>query len=160
MLSLSPSNTKRALSAILLLAARSVYAQLPDGAGKSETERVCSQCHELARSISLHQDRAGWEATVNKMAGLGATATDAELQRVTEYLAAHYPAEEVPRIKINTARAIELESGLSLKRSEAAAIVEYRDKHGKFKSIADLKKVPGIDAAKIESKKDRFTFEE
>jgi competence protein ComEA len=114
----------------------------------------------LARSISLHQDRAGWEATVSKMVGLGATATDAELQHVTDYLAAHYPAEEVPRIKINRARSIELESGLSLKRSEAAAIIEYRDKHGPFKSIADLKKVPGIDAAKIESKKDRLTFED
>jgi competence protein ComEA len=160
MLSLSPSSTKRALSVILLFAARAAYAQLPDGPGKPETERVCSQCHELARSISLHQDRAGWEATVSKMVGLGATATDAELQHVTDYLAAHYPAEEVPRIKINRARSIELESGLSLKRSEAAAIIEYRDKHGPFKSIADLKKVPGIDAAKIEPKKDRLTFED
>jgi hypothetical protein len=29
----------------------------------AETEPVCSQSHELAGSISLHQDRAEWETT-------------------------------------------------------------------------------------------------
>lgn len=134
-------------------------AQLPDGPGKTETERVCSQCHELARSISLHQDHAGWEATVSKMAGLGANATPAEFQLITDYLAAHFGAEEIPRININKCRAIELESGLGLRRSESAAIIAYRDKNGPFKSIDDLKKVPNIDFAKIEAKKDRLTFD-
>ncbi|HKX30835.1 MAG TPA: helix-hairpin-helix domain-containing protein, partial [Blastocatellia bacterium] len=46
----------------------------------------------------------------------------------------------------------------SLRRSQAAAIIQYRAKNGKFKSIEDLKKVPGVDAAKIEAKKDRLTF--
>jgi competence ComEA-like helix-hairpin-helix protein len=55
---------------------------------------------------------------------------------------------------------INLGSDRALKPSETAATVEYREKHGKFKSIADLKKVSGIDAAEIESKKDRFAFEE
>lgn len=135
------------------------HAQLPDGPGKAETERVCSQCHELGRSISLHQDRAGWDATVSKMASLGANATSAELQLITDYLTAHYGAEEIPRISINKCRAIDLESGLTLKRSEAAAIVEYRDKNGPFRSIDDLKKVPNLDFAKILSKKDRLAFD-
>jgi competence protein ComEA len=135
------------------------HAQLPDGPGKAETERVCSQCHELARSISLRQDRAGWETTVGKMASLGANATSDELQRITGYLAAHFGAEEIPRISINKCRAIDLESGLTLRRSEAAAIIEYRDKNGPFKSVDDLKKVPNIDFAKIQAKKDRLTFD-
>jgi competence protein ComEA len=134
------------------------WAQLPDGPGKAETERICSQCHELARSISLRQDRAGWEGTVNQMVSLGAKATDKETAAVIDYLSTHFAADEVPRININKARAIDLESGLTLKRSEAAAIIEYRNKYGPFKSIEDLKKVPGIDAAKIEAKKDRLTF--
>ena len=136
------------------------WAQLPDGAGKAETERICSQCHELARSISLRQDRAGWETTVDKMVSLGAKATDKETAAVIDYLSAHFAAEEVPRINVNKARAIDLESGLTLKRSEAAAIIEYRAKNGPFKTIGDLEKVPGVDAAKIEAKKDRLTFEE
>ena len=73
---------------------------------------------------------------------------------------AHFAAEEIPRINVNKARAIDLESGLRLRRSESAAIIEYRTKNGPFKSIEDLKKVPGIDAAKIEAKKDRLTFED
>jgi competence protein ComEA len=59
---------------------------------------------------------------------------------------------------VNKAAAIEFESGLSLRRSQAAAVIQYREKNGPFKSIADLKKVPGIDVAKIEAKKDRLVF--
>ena len=146
--------------AVFVAFASGAWAQLPDGPGKAETEKLCSQCHELARSISLRQDRAGWQGTVDKMVSLGATASDADLRLVVDYLSAHFPAEEIPRIKINKARQIELESGLGLKRSEAALIIEYRDKHGAFKSLDDLKKVPGVDVAKIEAKKDRLSFDQ
>ena len=154
----SRSNIKTLLAFAFL--AGGAWAQLPDGPGKAETERLCSQCHELARSISLRQDRAGWAATVDKMVSLGAKPTDKETEAVVDYLAAHFAAEEIPRINVNKARAIDLESGLTLRRSEAAAIIEYRTKNGPFKSIDDLKKVPGIDAAKIEAKKDRLSFVE
>jgi competence protein ComEA len=156
MLSVSRLNTNLLAGALLLCAP--AFAQLPEGAGKAETEKICSQCHELERSISLRQDKAGWQSTVDKMVNLGAKAADKDIQLVVDYLAAHYAADETPRLNVNTARAVELESTLSLKRSEAAAIIEYRDKKGPFKSIDDLKKVPGIDAAKIEAKKDRLAF--
>ena len=143
---------------MLLFLATAAWAQLPDGPGKAETEKICSQCHELERSVSLRQDRDGWQATLNKMITLGAKGTDQEFQAVVDYLAKNYPGDGIPRINVNKARAIELESGLTLKRSEAAAIVAYREKHGDFKSIEDLKKVPGIDPAKIEAKKDRLSF--
>jgi len=134
-------------------------AQLPDGPGKAEVQKFCAQCHELERSISLRQDRAGWQVTVSKMASLGMEATDKELGAVVDYLTAHYPSEQLPKLNVNKATAIELESRLSLKRSEAAAIIAYRAKNGPFKSIDDFKKVPGIDIAKIEGKRDRLTFE-
>ncbi len=156
--SVFPLNIKTALALALFTAA--AHAQLADGPGKAETEKVCSQCHELAQSVSLHQNRAGWQNTVDTMVSLGAKGSDKELQLVVEYLASHYPADAVAKINVNTARAVDLESGLTLRRSEAAAIVEYRDKHGAFHSIEDVKKVPGVDAAKIEAKKDRLTFEE
>jgi competence protein ComEA len=144
--------------ALLVLFAYGASAQLPDGPGKAETAKICSQCHELERSISLRQDRGGWQATVDKMVGLGAKGTDKEFQTVVEYLAKTYPGEGIPKIDVNQAEAIDLESGLTLKRSEAAAIIQYRKAHGNFKSIEDLKKVPGIDTAKIEAKKDRLIF--
>src|SRR4051812_22216958 len=77
---------------VAVLCGALLFGQLPDGAGKVETEKLCSQCHELERSISLKQDRAGWQGTVDKMVGLGAKASDKEIQTVVDYLAAHYPA--------------------------------------------------------------------
>ena len=146
------------LIVLLPLFITAAFAQLPDGTGKAETQKLCSQCHELERSISPRQDRAGWQGTMDKMINLGAKGTEKDFAVVLDYLAEHFPADDVPRINVNKCRAIDLESALSLRRSEAAAIVEYRGKNGPFKSIDDLKKVPGVDAAKIEAKKDRLAF--
>jgi competence protein ComEA len=145
-------------SSISLLFVCAWTQQLPDGPGKAETARLCSGCHELEQSISLRQSRDGWRDTIAKMITMGAQGTDKEWAAVLDYLSRNFPADEVPRINVNKATAIELESGLSLKRSEAAAVIQYRTKNGDFKSIEDLKKVPGIDTAKIEAKKDRLTF--
>jgi len=134
------------------------WAQLPPGPGQAEVQSVCTQCHELARSIAPRQDKAGWQATVDKMITLGAKGSDKDFQTIVDYLAKNYPGEEVPRIHVNEARAIDLESGLSLLRSQARAIIAYRDKNGPFKSIRDLENVPGVDVAKIEAKKDRLIF--
>jgi competence protein ComEA len=108
--------------------------------------------------MSVRQDRAGWAVTLRKMAALGAKGTPEEFGAALEYLATHFPANELPRINVNTAPAIDLESGLTLRRSQAAAIVAYRVEHGPFKSFADLKKVPGLDVAMIEAKRQRLAF--
>ena len=132
---------------------------MPDGSGKVETAKFCATCHDLDKSLSLKQDHAGWQRTVEKMVAFGMKTTDAEINTVVEYLARSYPADEVPRLKVNSAEAIEFESILALKRSQAKAVIAYRAKKGGFRSLADLKKVPGIEAAKIDTKKDRLIFE-
>src|SRR5205823_3582114 len=104
-------------------------------------------------------DRAGWQGTVDKMSGLGMQATEKEITAVVDYLSTNFAGEQIPKLNVNTAAAIEFESRLSLKRSQAAAIVAYRAKNGPFKSIDDLRKVPGIDAAKIEAKKSQLAFD-
>ena len=133
-------------------------AELPEGPARTIIENRCIGCHDVSKAVSVRQDRIGWAATLNKMVGLGFKGTDEELRAVLEYLTENYPADELPPLNVNKARAIQLESRLSLKRSEAAAIIRYRKEHGDFKSIEDLLKVPGIDAAIIESKKDRLAF--
>ncbi|MCI0747482.1 MAG: helix-hairpin-helix domain-containing protein [Verrucomicrobia subdivision 3 bacterium] len=156
------------LGAALALFAGSAWTQssagqgkpLPEGPGKEETQKICAQCHELAQALSARYDRAGWQRTLDKKIAIGAKGTEKEFRAVLEYLVKNFPAEEVPKINVNKATAIQLESGLSLKRSQAAAVIQYREKNGDFKSIEDLKKIPGVDAAKIEAKKDRLTFEE
>ena len=131
---------------------------LPDGPGKEETQKLCSQCHDMDKSVSISQDRAGWRRTIEKMLAFGAKASDREFSAVLDYLATNFPADDVPKINVNKAAAIEFESGLSLRRSQAAAIIRYREKNGPFKTIEDLKKVPGVDVEKIEAKKDRLIF--
>lgn len=143
---------------ILLFASILLPAQLPDGTGREEVERLCKNCHELARSISRRQDRDAWHASLNKMVAFGMKASDQEMRLMLDYLAKNYPADEVPPVNINEATAIELESRLALRRSQASAIIAYRTKNGKFKAIEDLKNVPNLDFAKIEAKKDRIVF--
>ena len=54
-------------------------------------------------------------------------------------------------IDLNTASAAELEKGLKgIGSVRAAAIVEYRETHGPFKSIDDLAQVPGIKEKTLE----------
>ena len=150
------STILKSLSVLAMSAAGALAQAAPPG--RAEAERICSQCHEFARSIAPRQNRTGWQATMDKMIALGAKGTQKDFDTIVDYLAATYPADEVPRINVNEARAVELESGLSLPRSQAAAIIQYRTKNGDFHSIDDLKKVPGVDTAKIEAKKDRLLF--
>lgn len=146
------------IAILITLLSGAACAQFPDGSGKAETLRLCSQCHEIERTLSLHQDANGWQETVNKMAALGMAASAEETRLVSDYLAKILPAEATPKLNVNKATSIELESALSLRRSQAAAVIEYRAKNGPFKSIEDLKKVPGLDAARIDAKRDRLAF--
>ena len=155
---------RRLLLSVTALAvpATTAFAQdqnMAEGPGKAETMKVCSGCHEVTRATSMHLDRAGWQSEMEKMISLGAKGSPEEFESILNYLSKNYPAEAVPKVRINSARQIELEAGLTLRRSQAAALVAYRSKHGPFHSIEDLKNVPGLDFAYIESKQDRITFE-
>jgi competence protein ComEA len=92
------------------------------------------------------------------MVSMGATGTDDELTAVLQYLAKNFPPAPVKPIDINTASAIDMESSLLLLRSEATAVIQYRTEHGDFKSLDDLRKVPGLDFQKIETNKARIVF--
>ena len=100
---------------------------MPDGPGKEEARKLCSGCHELEKSFSMRLDRAGWQLILEKMVSYGMKATEKDISIVLEYLVKNYPADDVPKINVNKAAAIEFESILSLKRSQAAAIIEYRE---------------------------------
>jgi competence protein ComEA len=132
------------------------YSELPAGAGKDIMIRVCSKCHSPDNVIANGQDRAGWENTITKMAGFGAEASDEEFTQILDYLVKNFPL--VTTVQVNQATAEQLESGLGLTTSEAEAVIEYRKKNGDFKSIDDLKKVPDVDAKKLDAKKDSLAF--
>ena len=131
-------------------------ATMPEGAARELTVKVCGQCHEPQRSGSLRLTREGWEGVVAKMVGLGARASDTELEQITDYLATNFKGEAPKPINMNTASAIELESVASLLRKEAAAWIAYRNTKGPCKTLDDLKKVVGVPFKKIDERRDRL----
>jgi competence protein ComEA len=132
--------------------------RLPEGPGRAEAEKLCKGCHELEKSFSIRRDRSGWEETMAKMVTLGVKGTKEELNAILEYAVKNFPADQMPPLNVNKARAIDFESRLSLPRSQAAKIIAYRTEHGPFKSFDDFKRIPGIDLEKIEAKKDQLAF--
>ena len=146
------------LAVVFLPALPAMAVVLPDAPGKAELEKMCLQCHDVAKSVSLRQDRNGWGQTMTKMIAFGMQGSDEDMQLVLNYLVEHFPPQALPPVNLNTARAIQIESRFSLKRSEAAALLKYRQEHGPFKTLDDVKKVPGIDFAKIEAKQDSIVF--
>jgi len=136
----------------------SAQATLPEGPGKEQQVKICGQCHEPQRAASIRLTRDGWEATIGDMIARGAKGSDEDFQAILDYLSKNYLGEAARPLNVNTATSIELESVLLLLRKEAAAVIAYREKNGLFKSVDDLKKVPGIDPQKIEAQKDRLYF--
>jgi competence protein ComEA len=150
-------------SAITLLAGLTLLtfaakADLPPGPGREATVRVCGRCHSPERAASLHQDHYAWEETITKMVKLGAQGSDDEFEAILEYLSKNFAREAPGPININKAKAVDLEAGLLLRRSQAIEVVQYRTQNGDFKSLEDLKKIPGIDFQKIEARKARIVF--
>jgi competence protein ComEA len=130
------------------------YAELPAGEGKDTLIRVCSKCHSPDNVIANGQDREGWENTITKMAGFGAVGTDDDFSAILDYLTKNFPSP----VNVNKATAAQLESGLGLSAAQAEAVIQYREKSGDFKSIDDLKKVPDMDAKKLDAEKARLAF--
>jgi competence ComEA-like helix-hairpin-helix protein len=146
-------------SALLFLLIAAVQAQdLPDGKGKDLVEDRCSSCHGLDLLLAEHDGKAQWSQIVNEMVSRGATGSAEELATIVDYLTANF-GPEAAKLNVNTATAEELQSSLTLSAPDAAAIVQYRKDHGKIKDWAALSKVPGIDSKKLESHKDRITFD-
>ena len=126
---------------------------LPDGPGKDVTVRSCGTCHEARRAASARLTRAGWAAVIDSMIGRGARIADGEVPVVLEYLSTHFLGEAAQPLNINTAPQIDIEAAVGLLRREAAAVVRYRERNGRFKTIDDLKKVPGLDFRKVERRR-------
>jgi competence ComEA-like helix-hairpin-helix protein len=155
-------------------------AAMPDGAGKPIVQRACSACHAVTVVTSKHASQKEWDQVVNQMVSRGADLTDDEIDTVIEYLAKNYgpldqkatpstdaapssdtaapPAADTTPVNVNKASAQELESSLGLEKSEAEALVKYREQNGNFKTWHDVAAVPGISAAKVEGLQKRITF--
>jgi len=129
---------------------------LPDGAGKDTFASVCSLCHAPTTPFGKQWTREEWERKVTEMLQEEPDVTREERAAIVEYLAANF--KPGGKIYINWAAAKDLEAALEISAAEAEAMVKYRKAQGDFKSLDDVRKVPGVDATKVEAKKDRLVF--
>ena len=91
----------------------------------------------------------------------GAQGTEEEFGEIVQYLAKNFPPKAestVVTVNVNKASAEEIETTLQIPLKDAQVIVAYGNQNGAFKNVEQVEKVPGVDSAKIESKKDRITF--
>ena len=142
------------LGFLLMSAAPPMIAQdvLPEGTGKAALLKDCHGCHPPESIAAKRYDREGWEKIITKMIDAGATGTDDEFNLIADYLTEHFPKQ----VNVNKASAAVLAQVLGIASKDADAVVAYRQKNGDFKTMEDLKKVPGIDAAKLDPKKIQF----
>lgn len=140
---------------VLLTLPGAARAQLPEGAGRAETIKVCGTCHPPERGAAVRLTREGWEELITKMVGLGAKGTDVELAAVLEYLATHFKGEGAVPLNLNRATSVELESIAGFLRRESAAWIAHRAKRP-CTSVEDLKNVPGVDFKKVERRRERL----
>jgi len=132
---------------------------LPPGAGKATTEKVCGACHGAELMIGRQETRETWAAITDDMVQRGAQGTPEEFYEVVDYLSTNLSkTSPATKLNVNQLTAKELEKVLRLPEEQAAAIVKYREAQGNFRSVDDLVKVPGVDAAKINASKNRLAF--
>ena len=67
--------------------------------------------------------------------------------------------EATDKVNINTAKQTELETLPGIGPSTALKIINYREENGNFKTVEDLKNVPGIGDAKFENIKEEICTE-
>jgi competence ComEA-like helix-hairpin-helix protein len=142
---------------------------LPPGEGQAIVQQKCSSCHALKVVTGKRASRQQWSTIVDRMITRGADVSEDDIDTLLDYLAKNFgPAtgqtsaekshDRTAQVNVNTAGASELASALDLTVAESTSIVSYRERNGNFKEWRDLTKVPGIDAKKIESNKDRLVF--
>jgi competence protein ComEA len=125
----------------------------PETTGKAALLKGCANCHTAETVVQTLRTRQEWSDVIDQMTRFGAEGSDQELEQILAYLTRHFSP-----IKVNTATAKDLEPALDVPAAVAEAIVAYRAEKGEFKTVEDLKKVPGLDAAKVEAQKARVVF--
>ena len=134
------------------------HAEFPAGEGRDTVLRVCSKCHSPNVILANGQDQVGWENTIANMIDHGAEGSDEEFGDIAGYLTVHFPPSPIRKIFVNMATAEQIAAMLEISLDDAKVILAYRNQIKGFRCLEDMKKVPNVDAAKIDAKKDRLVF--
>jgi cytochrome c5 len=105
---LAPLAFAAALVAVALPGrAQEAATPLPSGDGRDLVAVACSQCHYLGTIAKIRDGAAGWRVYVSNMVLRGAQLSPAEVDKVVDYLAAHFG----PGVDLPPARPVALPEG-------------------------------------------------
>lgn len=127
--------------------------KLPDAPGKAVLTRMCTVCHETDLIVDTPRTVPIWAETLLLMKEFGAEGSDADWKTVADYLITH-----LAHLAVNKATSDQFAQVFGVSERIAAGVVAYRDTQGGFKTIDDLKKAPGLDAARIDALQPRLIF--
>src|SRR6202789_3495632 len=80
----------------VMAAGQRATGELPAGPGRDITASTCGKCHSLANITSQRKDHDGWNATVTKMVGYGATGSDEDFAQILNYLTKNFGKDSTP----------------------------------------------------------------
>lgn len=148
-----------ATCSLQLAPAQASKSPMPEGPGQAVTRRICGNCHGPGIFTKRRLDREGWADVVDDMIRRGAKGEDEDFVLVMDYLVQNFSKTPAARrVNVNSASASELAEVLGLAEDQAVTLVEHRRAQGNFKSLDDLKKVPGLDTRMVEARKAQIDF--
>ncbi len=81
------------LTAVILSSSAVLADDFPNRPGHDLVASACTQCHGAGQVTSQRLSRDGWADTVARMVANGAPINDTDQGKITDYLAASFPAK-------------------------------------------------------------------
>jgi len=113
---------------------------------------LCGSCHSTSLVEGLRTE-GEWREEIDQMIKIGARGTAAQFQSVMRFLAG-----TLTKVNVNAAAAAQIAPVLDISAATAEELVRRRGAAGKFKTLEELKAIPGVDPEKLEARKDRILF--
>ena len=126
-------------------------AEVPDP-NMEAVQAVCGRCHKASLFLNKPRSWDRWNDVFQDMTKRGANGTDEQLARVTTYF-----LENLTFVNVNTSPADELAGVLGVGDDVAEAIIALRQRQP-FRTLTQLRAVPGVDPAKLEHRQGRILF--
>lgn len=118
----------------------------------ADLQAVCGKCHNLQLVTAQARGEDEWREIIGKMVAHGAKGTEAQFDGVARYIIANLTA-----VNVNKAPADQIARVLDVSNAVGGMIVARRQAR-EIRDLADLKSIPGVDAAVANSRKDRIFF--
>jgi competence protein ComEA len=144
------------LAAVAISADEKEIKALPEGPGKQAVVKACLECHGAATFRKARKDPDEWSDTIDEMIDRGAKVKTADVEAIVAYMKKHFGKDA--KVQMNSAPIEEIKVVLDFSVPEANAIVDYREAHGPYQDWRAVARVPGLDVARVESKKELMAF--